>query len=66
MIDLLAKKSRWGDVSINKARQHLARHEWGLARLAIEEGLIKGGLEDRHEVERLLEDIRQRLWNSPA
>ena len=63
MIELLARKSRSGDVSINKAKQHLARHEWGLARLALEEGMSKGGLHDQREVDRLLEDIRHRLWS---
>jgi len=63
MIDLLAKRSRSGDISINKAKQHLARHEWGLARLAVEEGIFKGGLADRREVDSLLDEIRRRLWS---
>lgn len=66
MIELLAKKSHCGDLSINKAKQHLARHEWGLARMALEEGLSKGGVLDLREVETLLEDIRQRLLNRPS
>ena len=65
MIDLLARKCRFGELSINKAKQHLARHEWGLARLALEEGINKGGLKDQQEVERLLDEIRQRLWSEP-
>ena len=65
MIELLAKKARCGDVSINKAKQHLARHEWGLARMALEEGVNKGGHYNQREVDRLLEEIRRRLSMSP-
>jgi hypothetical protein len=61
MIELLAKKSCSGEISINKAKQHLTRHEWGLARMALEQGLNKGGLDDQREVETLLEEIRERL-----
>ena len=62
MIDLVARKSSAGEVYINKARRHLVRHEWGLAMMALERGLDKGGLADRRESERLLEDVRRRLW----
>ncbi len=62
MIDLVARKSLGGEVYINKARQHLVRHEWGLAMKALERGLDKGGLEDRREGERMLEEVRRRLW----
>ena len=63
MIDLLARKSLGGDIYINKAKLHLAKHEWGLARLAIEQALAKGGLDERHEAETLLKDVHQILWN---
>jgi len=61
MIDLVARKSMGGEVCINKAKMHLARHEWGLARMAVEDGIHKGGLDDHGEVERLLQDILLRL-----
>lgn len=44
---------------------HLARHEWGLARMALEDGLSKGGLIDHFEAEELLQDICNRLHNGP-
>ena len=66
MIDLVARKSRGGEVCINKARMHLARHEWGLARMAVEDGIHKGGLCDPGEVEKLLQDILLRLGIGPS
>ena len=44
---------------------HLARHEWGLARMALEDGLSKGGLNDHFEAEKLLQDICRRLHSGP-
>lgn len=61
MIELIARKATSGQVCINKAKMHLERHEWGLARMAIEDGINKGGLKDNCEVEKLLSDIRRRL-----
>jgi hypothetical protein len=63
VIDMLARKAATGEVCVNKARMHLARHEWGLARMALEDGLNKGGLDDHLEAERLLQDICRRLHN---
>ncbi|MCB1847254.1 MAG: hypothetical protein KDI04_07650 [Halieaceae bacterium] len=65
MIEIVARKAATGEVSINKARMHLARHEWGLARMALEDGLSKGGLIDHFEAEELLQDICNRLHNGP-
>ena len=65
MIDIVARKAATGEVCINKARMHLARHEWGLARMALEDGLSKGGLIDHFEAEELLQDICNRLHNGP-
>ncbi len=62
MINLLAGKSVAGQISFNKAKMHLARHEWGLARMAIEEGINKGGLYDQGEAEQLLQEIRGKLF----
>lgn len=65
MIDIIARKAATGEVCINKARMHLERHEWGLARMALEDGLSKGGLDDLFEAEKLLQDICRRLHNGP-
>ena len=65
MIEIVARKAATGEVCINKARMHLARHEWGLARMALEDGLSKGGLNDLFEAEELLRDICRRLHNGP-
>jgi hypothetical protein len=65
VIDLLAQKSLGGNVYINKAKLHLAKHEWGLARLAIEEAMAKGGLDEQHEAETLRKDVDQILWSRP-
>jgi hypothetical protein len=65
MLDIVARKAATGEVCINKARIHLERHEWGLARMALEDGLSKGGLNDYCEAEQLLQDICRRLHNGP-
>jgi len=64
MIEIVARKALTGEVCINKARMHLARHEWGLARMALEDGLSKGGLHDDFEAAELLRDICRRLHES--
>ena len=47
MIELLAEKSATGDLFINLAKLPLDDHEWGKARMAIQEGLAKGRLSDQ-------------------
>ena len=61
MMDLLARKSSNGDVSVHLAQSLLASHEWGLALRALNEGMKKGQLSDPDHAQRLLNDIRQRL-----
>ena len=39
MTELLATKSNRGDMYLSIARMHLEKHEWGLARKAIETAL---------------------------
>ena len=63
MIDMVARKALTGEVCVNKARMHLARHEWGLARMALEDGLSKGGLDDLIEAQKLLQEVCRRLHN---
>ena len=65
MMELVPRKATTGQVDINRARMYLKRHEWGLARMALEDGLSKGGLHDISEVEELLQDIYARLHGGP-
>jgi hypothetical protein len=66
MIDLLSRKTASGDLDVNLALHHLANHEWGLARTAIENGLAKGGLSEPNMAGILLQDIYARLGINPA
>jgi hypothetical protein len=61
MIDLLSKKSTSGDLCINLAKQHLGMHEWGRAKMAIDEGLSKGHLSEPEKAFMLFEEICHRL-----
>ena len=61
MLDLLSRKTTRGDLDVNLARRHLACHEWGRARLALERGLAKGGLSEPAQARILLQEVRDRL-----
>jgi hypothetical protein len=61
MIDLIAHKLGSGDMLVNLARRHLVNHEWGAARMALEQGLAKGQLSDNELAGELLLEISQRL-----
>ena len=61
MTELLATKSNRGDMYLSIARMHLEKHEWGLARKAIETALDKGQLTDEREARRLRLEIYARL-----
>ena len=61
MLDLLCRKSGCGDLDVNLARRHLACHEWGRARLALERGLAKGRLSEPEQARLLLQEIRDRM-----
>ena len=61
MLDLLCRKSTCGDLEVNLARRHLACHEWGRARLALERGLAKGQLSEPEQAQMLLQEVRDRL-----
>lgn len=61
MLQLLSKKTASGDLYISLARQHLKNHEWGLAKVAIEEGMAKGRLSDPDKACKLLQDICKRM-----
>jgi len=43
MIDLLSKRAASEDLYLNVAMRYLRNHEWGLARMAVEDALAKGG-----------------------
>ncbi len=66
MIDVLSRKVAAGDLYINLARRHLANHEWGEARIAVEKGIAKGRLSDPRQAGRLLRDICSRLGIDPG
>jgi hypothetical protein len=57
MIDLLAKKSSNGDLYIVQATLHMANHEWGLARIAIERGIAKGDLSNPERAYTLMQVV---------
>ncbi len=61
MLDLLCRKSTCGDLEVNLARHHLACHEWGRARLALERGLAKGQLSEPEQAQMLLQEVWDRL-----
>ncbi len=61
MLNLLAKKARGGDLCINLARQHLLKHEWGLARLALEDGISRGNLSEPKAAQVLLDEVNEYL-----
>ena len=61
MLDLLCRKSSCADLDVNLARQYLARHEWGRARMALEKGLAKGRLSEPEQARILLQEVCDRL-----
>ena len=61
MMDLVAPRIESGEIFVNLARRHIANHEWGRARKAIEQGLAKGGLQNREHAIQLLSEIGKRL-----
>jgi hypothetical protein len=61
VLELLAKKSSGGDLSVNLARQHLLNHEWGLARMAVEDALARGRLSEPNQARLLQAEIYYRL-----
>ncbi len=61
MLDILAKKSQRGDLCVNLARQHLLNHEWGLARMALEDALARGRLSEPELARTLQQEIYERL-----
>jgi len=61
MLEVLAKKCRSGDLSIALAERHVSNHEWGLARIAVEQALTKGHLANPGHANQLLKDILRRI-----
>jgi hypothetical protein len=57
MIETLASKSATGDLYVTVAKRHLSRHEWGLARQAVERALAKGNLSDAKEAHNLMRRV---------
>lgn len=65
MIDLLASKTGNGDLLINLASRQLENHEWGMARLTIEQALERGNISDRERARQLLQDTCRRMGINP-
>ncbi len=61
MLELISRKSRTGDISVNLAEHYLARQEWGLARTALLRGLEKGGLTRPGRAHKLMLAIETQL-----
>ena len=61
MLELAARKSFHGDLFLNLAEQYLSQNEWGLARIALEEGIRKGSFTGPNRAEQLREEISRRL-----
>ena len=61
MLDLLCRKSSCADLQVNLARQYLASHEWGRARMALEKGLAQGRLSEPEQARILLQEVCDRL-----
>ena len=61
MLDLLSVKSNNGEIAVNLAERYLAENEWGLAKKALEDGLLKGGISDIDGAIYLLTEICDRL-----
>ena len=61
MIEILSRRCHSGDLCINLARQHLGNNEWGLAHMALQEGLARGRLSEPDTARALMKDICQRL-----
>jgi hypothetical protein len=64
VIDLLANKTQSGELFVNLAIVHFRNHEWGQAKMAVDQALHKGGLSDHRRVLALLEEINDRLFGS--
>ena len=66
MIEILSRRSRSGDLCINLARRYLMANEWGMARLAVQEGLARGRLSEPDQASALMEEICRRLGIQPG
>jgi hypothetical protein len=66
MLEILSHKVAAGDLYVSLAQRHLANHEWGQARIAIEKGIAKGRLSDSRQAGKLLRDICHRLGIDPG
>lgn len=61
MLELIARTSKNPEVLLNLAQRHLQRHEWGRARLVLEQLDASDSSAYRDQVNELLQDIIQRL-----
>jgi uncharacterized protein HemY len=61
MLELIAQKSRTGEVTVNAAAQCLRRHEWGQARLLLEAAIKKGFLSEPEQARAMLREVHSRM-----
>jgi len=61
MIELLSKRTVSGDLFVNLAKHHLQLHEWGLARIAIENAIERGELSEPRRAHKLKRAIERSL-----
>ena len=61
MLELLARKSQGGGVVVNLARQYLDNHEWGRARILLQNYADKCEGEELNQARHLLYEACQRL-----
>ncbi len=66
MLELVARKSNNPEVLLNLARRYLDCHEWGRARMLLEQMDTRDSPECGVQVETLLQDILRRLDNSQS
>ena len=64
MLELIARKSNNPDVLVNLAQEYLEHHEWGRARMVLEQLDTSGSPGYGSQVEELLQDILRRLDSS--
>ena len=64
MLELVAQKSRTGEVAVNVAAQCLGRHEWGQARFWLEAAIKKGFLSEPEQARVMLKEVHSRLGTS--
>lgn len=61
MLDLLTRKTANPDLYVNLANHYLKKHEWGLTRKTIVDGIAKGCISEPDKVDELFREIYTRM-----